>query len=192
MNDALPDAEQFGMDVAVHRQLLFKLAIIQLQDRAAAEDAVQETMLAALVGRASFGSRSSIKTWLISILRHKVLDAIRARRRYVLAPAGEPEGDDKVAGFDALFDANGCWIDVKDAWTDPQSVAERTAFFMVLEACLTRLPERTARVFMMREWLEIEPSEIQSLLKISPENLRILLYRARMQLRLCLDVNWGR
>ena len=189
MTDTL-STEQFEAEVAVHRQLLFKLAMVQLQDTAAADDVVQETILAALLGRAKFRYQSSIKTWLISIMRYKVVDAIRLRHRYVLAP--QAGGVDDGAIFDTLFDSNGCWRDAKDAWSDPQSTAERVAFFKVLEACLTRLPERTSRAFMMREWLEMDPREIQSLLNVSPTNLRALLYRARMHLRLCLDLNWER
>lgn len=191
MDDALP-LEQFEEEIAVHRPLLFKLAMVQLQNAAAADDVVQETLLAALIGRGSFRRQSQIKTWLISIMRHKVLDAIRSQRRYVLAPTTARDDELDVAIFDALFDTNGCWKDTKDVWTDPESSAEQSAFLKVLEACLTRLPERTSRAFMMREWLGMETSEIQSLLNVSPSNLRILLYRARMQLRLCLDLNWGR
>ena len=191
MDDALSLA-QLEAEIAVHRPLLFKLAMVQLQNAAAADDVVQETLLAALVGRGNFRGQSHIKTWLISIMRHKVLDAIRSQRRYVLAPTTHSDDEFDAAIFDALFDTNGCWMDAKDAWTDPASSAEQSAFLKVLEACLTRLPERTSRAFMMREWLGMETSEIQSLLNVSPSNLRILLYRARMQLRLCMDLNWGR
>ena len=71
-------------------------------------------------------------------------------------------------------------------------MVERNAFFRVLEACLTRLPPRTARAFLMREWLELAPEEVSTELKVSAGNLRVLLYRARMQLRLCLDLGWER
>ncbi|WP_424958868.1 sigma-70 family RNA polymerase sigma factor [Hyphomicrobium sp. 1Nfss2.1] len=184
--------EQFEAEVVAHRQLLFRLAMVQLQEPASAEDVVQETILAALLAREKFKRESSIRTWLISIMRYKVIDALRARSRYVGAqPAVAAEECDEGA-FDRLFDANGCWKDAKDAWSDPHSAAEQTAFFRILEACLARLPERTSRAFMMREWLEMEPGEIQSLLNVTPTNLRALLYRARMQLRLCMDLNWER
>ena len=192
MADTVPDAQQFETEVAAHRRFLFKLAMVQLQDAAAAEDVVQETILAALIGRAKFKHRSSIKTWLIAIMRHKVLDAIKSRRRYVLAPQALGNDEYDVAVFDSLFDTNGCWGHAKDAWTNPQSAAEQAAFLKVLDDCLTRLPQRTSRAFLMREWMDMQPSEIQSLLNVSPENLRVLLYRARMKLRLCLDLNWER
>lgn len=192
MADTVLDAHQFETEVAAHRRFLFKLAMVQLQDAAAADDVVQETILAALIGRANFEHRSSIKTWLIAIMRHKVLDAIRSRRRYVLAPQALCNDEYDVAVFNSLFDTNGCWSHAKDPWTNPQSAAEQSAFLKVLDDCLTRLPQRTSRAFLMREWLDMQPSEIQSLLNVSPENLRVLLYRARMKLRLCLDMNWER
>lgn len=191
MADQTPAEQGFGNAVAALRPFLLRLAVLQLQDKATAEDVVQETLLAALAGQARFEGRSSLKTWLLSILKHKILDAIRARRRVVpLTPVG-PSGDESdLAPFDALFDARGYWAESKDVWSDPETVTERMAFLRVLEACLTRLPERTSRAFLMREWLESEPGEICSLLHVSPGNLRILLYRARMQLRVCLEVNW--
>ena len=102
MTDTL-STEQFEAEVAVHRQLLFKLAMVQLQDTAAADDVVQETILAALLGRAKFRYQSSIKTWLISIMRYKVVDAIRLRHRYVLAPQAGGVDDDAI--FESLFDS---------------------------------------------------------------------------------------
>lgn len=184
-------------EAARYRPMLYRLALAQLRDPTAAEDATQETLLAAIEKGASFEGRSSLRTWLFSILRFKVLDIMREhskqRRRTDFPAAGDhqPEGDD-IAVFDTLFDAEGCWAEAKDVWTDPHTVAERNAFFKVLEACMTKLPERSSRAFLMREWLELEPAEICSQLQISAGNLRILLYRARMQLRLCLDIHWER
>ncbi|MBL8565792.1 MAG: sigma-70 family RNA polymerase sigma factor [Hyphomicrobiaceae bacterium] len=192
MKDQSSGGQNFGGAVAAFRPFLLRLALLQLQDKAAAEDVVQETLLAALAGEASFQRRASLKTWMVSILKYKILDAIRARRRVMpLAPIGPNEEDEyDLTPFDSLFDASGCWAEPQDAWSDPSTVAERTAFFRVLEACLTRLPERASRAFLMREWLEHEPAEICSVLQVTPGNLRILLYRARMQLRVCLDMNW--
>jgi RNA polymerase sigma-70 factor, ECF subfamily len=127
------------------------------------------------VGEDRFEKRSSLKTWLISILRYKILDAIRARRlmRAGCAPAvahDDQDGDLEI--FDDLFDEAGCWSEQKDVWSDPQTAAEQTAFFKVLEACLTRLPERTSRAFLMREWLESEPDEICSALGVTHGSFR--------------------
>jgi RNA polymerase sigma-70 factor (ECF subfamily) len=181
-------------DAARLRPVLYRLALLQLRDAAAADDAVQETLLAAIEGSASFQGRASVKTWLFSILRHKVLDALRSQSRQMRLAIARRSPDDEfdASAFDPLFDATGCWAEPKDAWSDPQAAAEQQAFFKVLEACLTRLPPRTSRAFLMREWLELDTTEICSDLDVNPGNLRILLWRARMQLRACLDVTWDR
>ena len=184
-------------EAAEYRPLLYRMALTQLKNASAAEDATQETLLAAIEKAESFERRSSLRTWLFSILRFKILDVMRdqskARKRDSELPVDRPDADDyDVSAFDALFDESGCWVDTKDIWSNPYTVAERDAFFKVLEACMTRLPARSSRAFLMREWLELEPSEICRELGISSGNLRILLYRARMQLRLCLDLHWER
>ncbi len=183
-----------GGEAAKLRPALFRLALLQLRDPAAADDAVQEAILAAIEGASQFEGRSSVKTWLFSILRYKVLDALRAQSRLKRAAVDRRDADDEldVSSFDALFDENGCWAEPKDAWADPHAAAETQAFLKVLEACLTRLPARTSRAFLMREWLDIEPRDICVELDLSPGNLRVLLWRARMQLRHCLDLNWDR
>lgn len=119
-----------------------------------------------------------------------VIDSLRARAKYVPTPGADDEQN--ISVFDHLFDGQNCWARPKDVWCDPEAVAERMSFFRVLEACLDRLPPRTSRAFLMREWLDLAPEEIAAELKISAGNLRVLLYRGRMQLRLCLDVGWNR
>jgi RNA polymerase sigma-70 factor (ECF subfamily) len=184
-------------EAAGYRPILYRMALMQLKNATAAEDATQEALLAALEKAETFERRSSLRTWLFSILRFKVLDIMRdqsrARKRDSALPVDHGGPDDyDVSTFDAMFNESGCWADTKDVWTNPQTVAERDAFFNVLEACMKHLPARTSRAFLMREWLELEPSEICQELGVSPGNLRILLYRARMQLRHCLDLHWER
>jgi len=88
---------------------LLRFARLQLRDAGAAEDAVQETLLAALTGSHRFESRSSYKTWLISILRNKIVDTIRSQSRELSASslADDDAGDDLLD--DALFDRRGHW-----------------------------------------------------------------------------------
>jgi RNA polymerase sigma-70 factor (ECF subfamily) len=179
-------------EIARYRPALYRLALLQLRDKAAADDATQETMLAALEGIERFRGEASVKTWLFAILRHKVVDVLRVRGRYAPPPDEDKSAELDVTGFDTLFHADDCWAAPKDIWADPETVVERKAFLKVLDACLTRLPPRTARAFLMREWLEFAPEEVSAELDVSAGNLRVLLYRARMQLRLCLDAGWGR
>lgn len=179
-------------EIARYRPALYRLALLQIRDKAAADDATQETLLAALEGIERFRGEASVKTWLFAILRHKVVDVLRQRGRFVPPPSEDLNAELDITGFDTLFDAEDCWAAPKNVWANPETVVERKAFFKVLEACLTRLPARTARAFLMREWLDFAPEEISSALDVSPGNLRVLLYRARMQLRTCLDVGWNR
>ncbi|MGB2932005.1 MAG: sigma-70 family RNA polymerase sigma factor [Methyloceanibacter sp.] len=189
MTDAALD---LSGEIARYRPMLYRLALLQLHDRAAADDVAQETILAALEGASGFRAQSSLKTWLFAILRHKMIDSLRAGAKRVRLPADDANAELDITGFNTLFDSEDCWAAPKDVWTDPETVVERKAFFRVLEACLTKLPPRTARAFLMREWLELEPEEVSAELKVSAGNLRVLLYRARMKLRLCLDLGWNR
>lgn len=166
------------------RAYLLRYASLQLRDSHAAEDAVQETLLAALAGEAGFGQRASLRTWLTGILKHKIIDAIRRQTREATAiPADADE-------FDALFQEDGHWVDPPGAWANPDASLEQTHFFAALEACLQRLPQKTAHAFMMREHLGLETDEICKELAITPTHCWVLLYRARMALRECLEKEW--
>ena len=176
--------------VAAFRADLLRFAQLQLRDPASAEDAVQETLLAALEGAAGFASRAQFKTWVFSILKHKIVDIIRPRCREpaLIVDTNEiPEED-----FEPLFDRRGHWNrEERPAdWGDPAQSFENARFWRVFEACLTHLPENTARVFMMREFLGFETGEICAELRITSANCWVVLHRARMRLRLCLEDEW--
>lgn len=172
------------------RDGMLRFAMLQLRDRSVAEDAVQEAMLAALEAAPRFGSRSQLKTWVFSILKHKIIDIIRRRSREPLLDHGAdefPEG-----AFDPLFNERGQWQkDERPAdWGDPAKSLENARFWAVFEACLDHLPENTARIFMMREFLGLDTGEICKELEITPTNCWVVLHRARMGLRLCLEETW--
>jgi RNA polymerase sigma-70 factor (TIGR02943 family) len=171
---------------------LLRFARLQLRDAGAAEDAVQETLLATLTGSHSFESRSSYKTWLISILRNKIIDIIRDQGREVPASslADDEAGDEQLA--DTLFDRRGHWqAEARPArWADPEASFEQKQFWAVFEACLDRLPAKAARVFMMREFLGLETEEICKETGMSTSNCWVVLHRARQGLRTCLDTRW--
>jgi len=162
--------------------------VLQLRDTDLAEDVVQETLIAALEGRSTFSARSSLKTWLTGILKHKIVDAIRRKRR---EPARVSLGDEfQIDEFDALFDATGHWESPPAEWGDPEAHLSQREFFDVIEFCLDRLPPNTARVFMMREVMELDSAEICKELSITSTNLWVMLYRARVALRQCLEQHW--
>ena len=183
-----PSPVNFRKQIEGLRPYLLRFASLQLRDAAAAEDAVQEALLAALAGEANFASRSNLRTWLTGILKHKIVDTIRRQSRERPASDLEPDGD--AADFDALFDRRGHWEETPAAWQQPEGSLQQKQFFTTLEACLRDLPERTARVFMLREHLGLETSEICKELGITATHCWVMLHRARMALRLCLEMNW--
>lgn len=188
---ALPAAAAtIAGEMSGFRREMLRFALLQLRDQASAEDAVQEAMLAALQGADRFGERARLKTWVFSILRNKIVDIIRRRVR---EPSyQEPEEEINEADFDPLFKSNGHWQ--REArpgdWGNPEKSFEKQSFWAIFDTCLNRLPAGTARVFMMREMLGLETDEICKELAMSSTNCWVVLHRARMGLRLCLDQKW--
>jgi len=183
------DAAAFVTELDSHRRYLLRVARLQLRDPDLAEDVVQDTMLAALKARDGYTGASTVKTWITGILKHKIVDAIRARQRAPV-PLTELDEETDIDEFDGLFKANGAWADRPAEWGDPESSLSRQQFFDVLEMCLENLPPKTARVFVMREVMELATEEVCKELAITPNNLWVILYRARMALRLCLEKSW--
>ena len=191
------DAPDASAQLAALRPDLVRFARLQLRDSAAAEDAVQECLLAAFGNPSAFANRSSLKTWVFGILRHKIVDLIRLRVREPNLGAlvdetddAEGEAADRLA--EGLFAENGHWRSEArpGRWADPEESFEQQQFWAVFEACLDRLPEKTARVFSMREILGLETEEICKETGISATNCWVVLHRARMALRACLEVQW--
>ena len=178
----------FGAQLESLRPYLLRFATLQLRNPEAAEDAVQEALAAALAGEAQFAGRSQLRTWLTGILKHKIVDAIRRQSRE--RPASELEPDGEASELDGLFDRRGHWQESPQAWEQPEGALGQKQFLAALEACLRALPERTARAFMMREHLGLETAEICKELAITPTHCWVMLHRARMALRLCLEKNW--
>jgi RNA polymerase sigma-70 factor (ECF subfamily) len=184
-------APDFAAELDSHRGYLLRVAQLQLRDPDLAEDVVQETLLAAISG-GGFSGKSSLKTWLTGILKHKIVDAIRRKQRapVALAQLGDADGDVDIDDLDALFKESGAWESPPADWGDPEASLGRREFFDVMDLCLEKLPPNTARVFVMREVLELETDEICKELSITANNLWVILYRARMALRACLEQNW--
>lgn len=176
----------FAHQVQALRPQLLRFARTQLRNDAWAEDAVSETLVAALEKPQSFGGLSQLKTWLVGILKHKVIDQLRRHAREAVLTT--PDDDEDLD--DLLFDQHGEWREAPRDWGDPEHAFRERQFFDVLEACVQHLPGVQGRVFMMREWLELETDEICKELSITPTNLWVLLHRARLRLRECLQKTW--
>lgn len=178
-------------DLDAVRQELLRFATLQLRDAAAAEDAVQEALAAALAGSEQFSGRAALKTWVFAILKNKIADLVRSQQRTVNVSAlFEEEAMDEA--FDVLYKENGHWAadSAPRTWQDPEASLSQRQFWRVFEACMTGLPENTARIFMMREFLELETPEICQSQGLSTSNCHVILHRARMALRICLETRW--
>jgi RNA polymerase sigma-70 factor (ECF subfamily) len=184
-------APDFAAELESHRGYLLRVAQLQLRDADLAEDVVQDTLVAALSG-GGFSGKSSLKTWLTGILKHKIVDAIRRKQRAPVAVTSfaDIDGELDIDEFDALFKENGAWDSPPADWGDPEAALGRRQFFDVMDLCLEKLPPNTARVFIMREVMELETAEICKELSITANNLWVILYRARMALRMCLEQHW--
>lgn len=176
-----------------HGDYLFKYASFRLRDDTAAEDAVQETFLAALNAFEKFEGRGSERTWLVGILKHKIVDHFRRSVREAPLGEGSDEASDHREFFDRADEWKGHWNNdyaPTDWHATPAELMERTDFWKVFTDCLSPLPERTANAFTMREVDGHTSEEICEILSISANNLWVMLHRARLQLRNCLEVTW--
>lgn len=178
-------------EIESHRPYLLRYALSQLRDGELAEEAVQEALLAALESVGSFAGKSSLRTWLTSILRHKVVDLQRraGAERSRFAREDETDYDDE-AWLDELFDETGHWRQAPGAWGDPEAALEQSRFWQAFEGCLARLPSTASRVFFKREVLGEETDAICRDEGISASNCWVILHRARLGLRACLERSW--
>ncbi len=168
-----------------HGDYLFRMARRKLGSDAQAEDAVQETLLAALSARDRYAGSAAPRTWLTGILKHKIIDQIRRQGREVEIPRNE-DGDED---YEALFKADGHWASPLREWHNPQHEAELAQLRIILLTCTDGLKPMMARVFSLREVIGLDTEEICKELNISSTNCWVLLHRARLFLRECLELN---
>lgn len=170
-----------------HGDLLYRYAMQRVRDRQVAEDLVQETFVSALAAIDRFAAESSERTWLVGILRHKIMDHFRgsARRPDTL-------GDEANAALeDPTFDKRGHWKRTPARWSaDADTLAERGEFWVTFHDCLSKLPRRAADAFCLRELSRLDSKGVCEVLGITATNLWTQLHRARLMLRECLEENW--
>jgi len=178
-----------GRWVEDHGDCLYRFALVRVRNPEVAEDLVQETLLAAVRQVDRFGGRSSERSWLCGILKNKICDYFRKLGRetnFTDLHFFDDENSDR-------FDAENYWIHERGPsdWKPEGEMAMRRAeFWETLNACLNKMPERIAQVFVMREMDDISSKEICQTLNISEANLWVMLHRARMALRECLELNF--
>jgi RNA polymerase sigma-70 factor (ECF subfamily) len=173
--------------VDLHGDALYRFALHRVTDPELADDLVQETFLEGLRARSSFTGRSSVRTWLTAILKHKITDQYRRSGR-TPRTEGEPLSD---AAIESFLDQSGHWKTPPGRWDDrPDAVFDRSEFREVLSQCVLRLPEHLADAFVTIELDDLERDRACEQFQITAANLSVRLYRARLLLRHCLVVHW--
>lgn len=177
--------------LAEHRPVLFRYALLQMRDNELADDAVQETLLAAWQSSANFAGKAGLRTWLIGILRHKIADHWRRSSREVTtADFDQMDNDaDEVDEHD-FFMSNGHWIGGPTTWNDPEAAFKQQEFWAIYETCQNNLPPKMAKVFMLRELVGLEAEEVCQETGLSDANYWVTMHRARLRLRECLEIHW--
>lgn len=186
-------SDEFSAKLASLRPAMMKFARIQLRDESLSEDIVQEALSAAVGKRGQYREGAALGTWVMSILKNKIIDYYRSRRETVsLDHSGQAALID--SRYRACFDEEGHWRSESSPaqWqgNPTEENLERQEFFEILEKCLENLPENTARIFFLREIMGMEVEEICRDFDISPNNCYAILHRARNGLRNCLQHNW--
>ena len=173
---------------------MLRFAQLQLRNTETAEDLVQEAIEAALRKSSSFVGQSTLKTWVFAILRNRIIDHLRTAKRTVPMSSLVDDDEDWQERLQALFNERGHWRDGARpaAWPNPEESMQTRQFWAVFETCLDHLPPATGRVFMLREFLGFESTEICAQLGITTSNCHVILHRARLKLRGCMDTGWGR
>lgn len=170
------------------RLQMVKFATLQLKDPDLAEDVVQESLASAYKNAHSFRGQAALKTWIFAILKNKIIDLIKYRKRTVnVSDLIEEESPNQ------FFDHTGYWssdtYEPKE-WEDVGQITYKKEFWAIFDICLNKLPAQQARVFMMREHLDMGSEQICLEYDISTANLHVILHRARLRLQACLAKNW--
>lgn len=186
MPETTPASADFAAQVEALRPQLLRFARSQLRNEAWAEDAVSEAVVAALERPAAFEGRAQVRTWMVGILKHKLVDQIRRHTRECQAVACDDEPE-----FGELAHAEPATAFEGQAdWGDPQDRLMRSQFVAQVDACLRTLPSQQRRAFVLRDWMEEETADICSELGVTANNLAVMLHRARSRLRVSLQAQW--
>ncbi|GJL74552.1 sigma-70 family RNA polymerase sigma factor [Nitrosomonas sp.] len=171
-----------------HGDYLYSYAFSKVKDKHAAEDLVQETLLAALVAQNSFANQSTIRTWLTGILKHKIVDHFRRQGRVVAI--GALVDQDNEDNLEYFFKTNGSWIEKPDTFPSPESVFQQKEFWEIFQKCLSELKSRQAEIFIAKEMHDMSNEDICKHFSITPTNAWVIMHRARLSLIKCLEIHW--
>jgi RNA polymerase sigma-70 factor (TIGR02943 family) len=178
--------DSFSRQLAELRPMLVRMARQRLHNDAWAEDAVSETLVAALENPASYTGRAALRTWVVGILKHKVVDQVRRHTRECQVDTP----DDDAPEYGELTDALPGAVEAPADWGDPQRRLEGRQFMAQLDQCLKTLPPQHGRAFLLRNWMDKDTDAICAELGVTSNHLAVMLHRARRRLRDALQAQW--
>ena len=170
---------------------LYRYALMRVRDAAIAEDILQETLLAAFSSFQNHAGRSSERTWLVGIMKHKVVDYFRRVGR--MTQFQLTIDDEESESFENSGPWGGHWREDQApvSWlVDAATVLESREFWEAFDRCLSQLPQQIAIAFTLREIDGLSANEICEILQITPNNLFVILHRGRAKLRQLLETEW--
>ncbi len=166
-----------------HGDVLYRFALTRLGQVDAAEDVVQEALLGAWQARDRFAGAASERTWLIGILRNKIVDRIRQNVR---SETIDGPSTDSVGAF-----RDGLWIEAQQDWSaSPDGALQSREFRSALDGCMQALPSPYRETFCLLEIDHYDSAAVCDILSVTRTNLWTLLHRAKLQLRDCLNHKW--
>jgi len=166
---------------------LYHFALSRLRNSTDAQNAVQEAFLAALKSKEKFQGKSSERTWFIGILKHKIIDIMR--KNYREQPITNIAKENET--IDQFFDHTNHMKKKPGNWhLNPKEILEKKEFWKVFHRCQEKLSQTARDAFTLKEIEKVDGKEICKILNITPANFWVLLHRARLQLRQCLEINW--
>ncbi|NOQ64557.1 MAG: sigma-70 family RNA polymerase sigma factor [Methyloprofundus sp.] len=171
-----------------HGDILYRYALLRVHSEATAEDLVQDTLLAGIQAIERFSGKSTLRTWLVGILKHKIIDHFRKYKREVLSLDADDTAEEVLS---YQFDQQGNWKEDLVEWGTPEKTVNDKQFWLAFNLCISRLPPRMADLLFLRAVDGLATQECCSLLGFESENqLWVTLSRTRAKLRLCLDTHW--
>lgn len=182
-NENLPQPEIW---LEEYGNQLYRFAYSKLKNEETAEDMLQETLLSAVKAFDSFQAKASVKTWLFTILKNKIIDHVRKTKRRISEDKAIDITDDKFP-----FNNVGIWNSYIPNWArNPDEILSDKDFADTLESCVRKLKSRPKQALLLTLNSDYSSDEICNALDITSSNLWVILHRARIQLRECLEVNW--
>jgi len=173
-----------------YSDVLFKFACLRVGDRETAKDLVQETFLSALQNVESFRGESSPETWLTAILKNKIIDYYRKRKSAKSVPLIDENG---ASELDKYFDEEGEWKSSAGpvSWNaSGYQILRSKEFLEILQKCLSKLSDHGRSVFVSKYLDELDSEEICKQLEVTTSNYWVIMHRAKLQLRQCIEKNW--